>query len=267
MKNDKPAKTLALSVDIDATPEAVWKALTEGPGIANWFSPIAIAEGAGPGAKVTLGWSEQMKWTTTVAKWQEGRLVGWFDEGVMGEGTALAADFSIDSVGGKVRVTLVQSGFGAEGAWDDFFGGTEVGWTYFLRNLRIYLERHAGRTRRMVSLRFPVGIARVDAWERLLAPAGGLVAGLALAASEGSEGHVRLEEAPTAAVVEIAIPGRALALRLPELDDALLFLEFEGCSEAFHVGAYLSVYDDAVAARTEPGARRSLERVAAALKD
>ena len=39
MSDKKPERTLELHVDIDAPIEAAWKALTEGPGLANWFAP------------------------------------------------------------------------------------------------------------------------------------------------------------------------------------------------------------------------------------
>ena len=42
---------------------------------------------------------------------------------------------------GKTRVRLLQSAFGASEGWDDLFDGAETGWTYFLQNLRIDLEK------------------------------------------------------------------------------------------------------------------------------
>ena len=39
MTQKKPERTLEMHVDIDAPIEAAWKAITEGPGIANWFAP------------------------------------------------------------------------------------------------------------------------------------------------------------------------------------------------------------------------------------
>lgn len=265
MPDEKPAKRQQLSVDIEATPEAVWKALTEGPGLASWFAPIAQVEGRGVGAKVTFAWSEQMKWTTNVDGWDEGRMVRWLDHGVTGEGTALAAEFTVESVGGKVRVTLVQSGFGAAEGWDDFFDGTEVGWTYFLRHLRIWLERHAGRMRHMIDSRFPVKIGRAAAWRALFVEPGTLLRVAATALTEGGEVPLQLEELATPAVIELAIEGRALALRLPQLGDALLFLEFGMGAEEFHVGAWFSVFDADLAQRLRAPAARAFERAAAAV--
>ena len=256
----KPARTQRLEVEIEATPEAVWKALTEGRGIACWFAPEASTEGSGVGSAVTFAWSEQMRWTTHVDAWEPGKRVRWFDQGVMGDGTALACEFVIEALaGGKVRVTLVQSGFGENDGWDDFFAGTDVGWRYFLQNLRCYVERHAERTRHMISARLPVAIPRAQAWRTLLSDRGGLFAGDASKAQVGDRLTLRLGEATPAEVI-LAVEERAIALLLPALRDALLFLEFEAGDEGFHVGAWLSVYDAALAERLRSPATAALER-------
>ena len=49
MTQKKPERTLELHVDIDAPIEAAWKAITEGPGIANWFAPVAEVSAPGKG--------------------------------------------------------------------------------------------------------------------------------------------------------------------------------------------------------------------------
>jgi hypothetical protein len=62
----------------------------------------------------------------------------------MGPGTSMAVDYYLSTENGKTRVRLVQSAFGASEGWDDLFDGTKTGWTYFLQNLLIYLEKHLG---------------------------------------------------------------------------------------------------------------------------
>ncbi|HYC36730.1 MAG TPA: SRPBCC domain-containing protein [Usitatibacter sp.] len=261
----KPARQLKLEVDIDASPEAVWQALTEGEQIANWFAPEAASSGTGVGGEVTFGWSPEMRWTTKVDAWEPGKRVRWLDSpSFMGEGTAMATDWLIETAGGKTRLTLVQSGFGGgEGTWDDLFDGTEVGWTYFLHHLRVYLEKMPGRQRHMIASRFAVNRPRTSAWQALLSPRGGLLR----AASAGLPGdtvQLAIADPPLRAIVDIAIPGHALALRMPE-HDALLFLELEGKNEPFHLGAWLSVHDERHAGGMKASALEAFERVRAAL--
>lgn len=265
-KPGKPAKQIRLTTEIAASPEAVWKALTEGPQIANWFAPEVEAKGSGAGSEVTFGWTPEMRWTTKVDTWEEGKRLRWFDApSFMGEETAMASEWLLESSGGKTKLTLVQSGFGGEdGAWDDLFDGMEVGWTYFLHHLRVYVESLAGKQRHMISSRFAVGTPRAHAWQTMLSPAGGLLRASS-AAKPGDTVQLAIAEPPLPAIVDIALPGRALALRLPD-QGALLFLEFEGKGEPFHIGAWLSVHDAKRAGALKDSATQAFARAAKALE-
>jgi uncharacterized protein YndB with AHSA1/START domain len=263
MTEKKPERTLELHVDIDAPLETAWKAITEGPGIANWFGPIAEVSAPGEGATVSVGWSEDMMMTSTVVAWEPLKHLRLLDEsGWMGPGTSLAVDYYLSTENGKTRVRLVQSAFGASEGWDDLFEGTKTGWTYFLHNLRIYLEKHLGRARRLISERIEVDMPRQKFWRHLLSDAGGLVIGGTGGLKAGESIELRLHESATVrALVEVLIEGKGLSLRIPELTDALLFVELEGKSDKFHVGYWLSVYDEGQAAALEAPAKRAFRRI------
>ena len=263
MTQKKPERTLELHVDIDAPIEAAWKAITEGPGIANWFAPVAEVSAPGEGATVKAGWSEEMMMTSTVVAWEPLKHVRWLDEsGWMGPGTSLALDYYLSTENGKTRVRLVQSAFGASDGWDDLFDGIKTGWAYFLQNLRIYLEKLPGRVRRMISDRIEVDMPRQRFWRHLLSDAGGFVVGDAGTLKTGDSIKLRLKESGAVlAVVELLIEGRGLGLRIPELTDAMLFIELEGKSDKFHVGYWLSVYDEAQAKQLEKPAKRAFRRI------
>lgn len=263
MTAQKPERTLELHLDIDAPLEAAWKAITEGPGLANWFAPIAEVSAPGLGATVKAGWDEAMVMTNTVAAWEPVRHVRWLDEsGWMGPGTSLALDLYLSTENGKTRVRLVQSAFGESEGWDDLFAGITTGWAYFLHNLRIYLEKHQGRTRRMISERIRVEMPRREFWQRLLSDAGNLVVGHSGAVKARDSLQLKLgASAPVRAVVEMAIEGQGLGLSIPDLTDALLFIELEGQGDEFHVGYWLSVYDEAQAKALEAPAREAFRRI------
>ena len=252
MSDNKPAASLELDVTLDATPEAVWKAVTQAAQVGNWFAPDVTAAGAGPGSTLTVSWGGGLEFTTALGACDP-HHVQWINDEMMGPGTKFVADWFIATEAGKTRLRLVQSGFGEFDGWDDFLSSTEVGWRYFLHNLKVYLEKHAGKKRRMISSRFPVGIGRAQAWKRLNG------------ARQGQRVTVELGE-PIEAVAELVVPERAVALRIPSLDDALLFFEFEGSGNAFHCGAWLSVYDPKAASRIEPKAKQAFDRLAAAVK-
>jgi hypothetical protein len=111
----------------------------------------------------------------------------------------------------------------------------------------------------MISSRFSVTVPREAAWRKILSAEGGVIADGKGSVSLGDRVQVRLGDRTTAAVVDLAIPGRGLALRMPE-DDAILFLEFEGGRESFHIGAWWSVHDAAKAERIKADAMRTLDR-------
>jgi uncharacterized protein YndB with AHSA1/START domain len=263
MTQKRPERTLHLQVDVDAPIEAGWKAITEGPGIANWFAPIAEVSAPGKGATVKAGWGEEMMITSTVDAWEPLKHLRWLDEsGWLGPGTSMAVDLYLSTENGRTRVRLVQSAFGANEGWDDIFDGAEAGWTYFLQNLRIYLEKHPGRTRRLISERIQVEMPRQEFWRHLLSDAGGFAIGGAVGVKAGDWIELKLQEPATVrAVVEMLIEGQGLGLRIPELTDALLFVELEGKGDKFHVGYWLSVYDEALAKALETPAKRAFRRI------
>jgi hypothetical protein len=156
----------------------------------------------------------------------------------------------------------VQSAFGASEGWDDLFDGIKTGWTYFVQNLRIYLEKHQGRTRRMITERIQVEMPRQKFWQHLLSDGAGLVVGAPPTLKTGDSLKLKVQDSGTVrAVVEVLVEGQGLALRVPELTDALLFLELEGKKDKFHVGYWFSVYDEAQAKALEAPAKSAFKRV------
>ena len=231
MTNDQ--RVVDLTIDIDATLEDVWQALTTGEGIARWFAPHAAVT-AGEGGSVSIGWDpvwEPLRRMQTASEMPsaDGRMV------------RLAVDYYLEAHGGRVRVRLVHSGFDDSSSWDGYIDGLDAGWTYFLFNLKHALERHRGVDRRQLSARFRT-IAR-DGEDhpvfgakglRVRPPIGGLRPGDACRLSLGGvevDATVAVQRAP-----------RAIAFLVPAWNDALLFVEREGMKEAHHLGVWLSLY-------------------------
>jgi hypothetical protein len=71
--------------------------------------------------------------------------------------------------------------------------------------------------------------------------------------------------ATASGVVEVAKAGYALAVRIPELGDSLLAVEFETGAPSFNIGIYLSVWDSETAQRIDSPARAALANLRAAL--
>ena len=137
--------SLDLTIDIDATLDEVWHALTTGEGIARWFAPYAAVT-PGEGGSVSVGWDPKEMWDTADTVWEPLRHMQTASEMPSKDGriVRLAVDYFLEAHGGRVRVRLVHSGFDDSGSWDGYIDGLDAGWTFFLFNLKHALERHRG---------------------------------------------------------------------------------------------------------------------------
>jgi uncharacterized protein YndB with AHSA1/START domain len=234
-----------LSVDIRTSLDAAWRALATGEGIANWFPPSASVT-PGPGGSITFSFGPGEEWTSPIAHWEPNVRLGTVSDMPTKDGrmVQLAVDYYLSAKGGTVTVRLVHSGFDDSGSWDDFIDGVTAGWTYFLFNLRFYLERHPGSTRVMVNAR-PMCEAGIDEGRAAVFGPGGLDADADVAALQpGSPCTLRLGETRFNAIVAVAKLPRVVAFQLPALNDALLLLEREGLKPRHRVGIWLSFYGD-----------------------
>jgi uncharacterized protein YndB with AHSA1/START domain len=230
-----------LTIDIDATLDEVWQALTTGEGIARWFAPYAAVT-PGEGGSVSVGWDPKEMWEQPITVWEPQRRMQTAGDMPSKDGrmVRLAVDYHVEAHGGKVRVRLVHSGFD-DSSWDDYINGLDAGWTFFLFNLKHSLERHRGVDRQQLSARF-----------RTTAPAGedhpvfgakGLrtqpaVGGL----RPGDACHFSLGNVEVDATVAVRSAPRTIAFVVPAWNDALLFVEREGMKETHTVGVWLSLY-------------------------
>jgi uncharacterized protein YndB with AHSA1/START domain len=235
-------RTVDLTIDIDATLEEVWQALTTGEGIARWFAPYAAVT-PGEGGSVSVGWDPKEMWETPITVWEPQRRMQTASEMPTKEGgvVRLAVDYYLEVHGGRVRVRLVHSGFDDSGSWDDYIDGLDAGWSYFLFNLKHALERHRGVERRQLSARFRTTARAGEDHPvfgatglHLQPPMSGLRPGDACRLSLGS---VEVD----AAVAARHAP-RTIAFVVPAWNDALLFVEREGMKETHQLGIWLSLY-------------------------
>lgn len=151
-------------IEIDAPAERVWRALTEARELERWF-PLEARVEPGPDGRIWMGWGHGLGGWSSIEAWDPPRhlRVSW----LMGEGPAQVTDYVLEGRGGRTHLRVVTSGFPDDGSWDDMVESTRLGWRFELRQLKHYLERHAGEDRRAVFLRRRVGLSREEAWARL----------------------------------------------------------------------------------------------------
>ena len=236
-------RAIELEVEISATTEKVWQALTEAARLASWF-PLEARTGTGKGEKVFVSWGDDCAWETTIDVWEPGSHLRWLDDPwEKSDGTVvqLAVDYRIESRHGKTVLRLVNSGFGTGADWDDMYDGTQNGWIYFLRNLKHYLERHARDIRQMAWARFRTQGTPAEAWLAIVGDAGLEMSVDIGSLAAGQQTKMRLtKDLVYEAIIEIANVPATFAALVPELNDALLFIEMEAGGPT--CGIWLSTY-------------------------
>lgn len=226
-----PGRSIDKTIRIAAPVDAVWRALSEGQELERWF-PLRADVTPGVGGRIWLSWGPGVEAATPIEVWEPNRHLRAADEYPTGPDTPpvrVAMDFYIEAdAGGTTVVRLVHSGFQEGAEWDDQYEAMNGGWSYFLLNLKHYLERHRGTPRTMVWERRPLTRPRGAVWDALLA-------------ALGEPPALPIGKAGTGEVVFARGPGH-LALKLPDLADSLLFIELELGGERWHLGVWLSTY-------------------------
>lgn len=235
-------RVIDLSIDVEATLEEVWQALTTGEGIARWFAPHAAVT-PGEGGSVSVGWDPKEMWDTPITVWEPLRRMQTASEMPAKDGRTvrLAVDYYVEAHGGRVRVRLVHSGFDDSGAWDGYIDGLDAGWTFFLFNLKHALERHRGVDRQQLSARFRT-IARDGEDHPVFGDKGLRVRPPVSSLQPGDACRFSLGGREVNATVAMRRAQRAIAFVVPSWNDGLLFVEREGMKETHGLGVWVSLY-------------------------
>jgi uncharacterized protein YndB with AHSA1/START domain len=235
-------RVIELTIDIDATLDEVWQALTTGEGIARWFAPHAAVT-PGDGGSVSVGWDPKEMWSQPITVWEPLRRMQTASEMPTADGKVvrLAVDYYLEVQGGRVRVRLVHSGFDDSESWDGYIDGLDAGWTYFMFNLKHALERHRGVERRQLSARFRT-VARAGEEHPVYGAKGLRVQPRVGGLRPGDACRLSLGGGEVDATVAVRHAVRTIAFVVPAWNDALLFVEREGMKEAHHLGVWLSLY-------------------------
>jgi uncharacterized protein YndB with AHSA1/START domain len=225
-----PPRAFEMSLDIAATPDEVWRALTEAKELVRWF-PVEARVTPGQGGSMVWSWGEHWDWETRIDAWEPGRLLRLVQEDArpydaqgrplppgQAEPARIAMEFTLETVQGKTRLRLVHSGFGRGAAWDDEVEGITEGWQAELASLRHYLERHRGQDRVFEPTWLPTSLSRNDAWARLVGPGGFRFTPADPKAGQPYEVVVPGGERLTGTVV-LHLPRQTLAATVRELDD------------------------------------------------
>ncbi len=105
MSEDK--RSIDLQVEVEGTPEEVWKAIATGPGISSWYVPHTVEEREGGAATASFGPGPEMQIPGRVAAWEPpNRIV--FDD--CSDAPGLAFEWLVEARdGGTCVVRLVNT--------------------------------------------------------------------------------------------------------------------------------------------------------------
>src|SRR5579862_6931761 len=115
----KKGKTRVTSIEIatTATPDQVWKALTDPVELSRWF-PLTAKVKPGVGGEIFLSWGPDCEGKAPITVWEPGRKFAW-KEGAEGDPRGVTVEWTIEAREGKTCVRMVQSGFDAQSAEDE----------------------------------------------------------------------------------------------------------------------------------------------------
>lgn len=238
-------RDIVLSVELDASPEDVFRAVTDGTEIAKWLAPEARATAPQGGKKgsIWISWGEGMSAEHEVEIWDAPKRIR-HPSGKNGETKApLYADWLIEArEGGKATLRLVHSGFSVGADWDGEFEAHARGWKLMLENLRHYFARHPKKPAAHVIFTAQAKAEHGAVWTALLSKQ---AMGFDAAPKPGDSYRITTSSGEAlSGKVEMA-NGRDLALTVSELDDALLRVSLEGGSKpgsSTYVFGYVIAY-------------------------
>lgn len=223
---EKDTRTFETTLEIAAPVGAVWKALTDAKELVRWFPLEAEVEPRVDG-RYWISWRNEWQGEHRIRIFEpERHLRTTWSTGVKeSPPTELTVDYHLEGRGGRTVLRLVHSGFGRGAAWDEEFDGVSTGWTFELRSLRHYLERHPGRDRGAVFVVGPKsGLGGPQVWERVLRD--GLGAEPPAALAEGARYSLPVGDGETfTGTVLDCQPPRQLAGTVDGLDDGLFRVE------------------------------------------
>ncbi len=216
-------------IEIEATADQVWQALTDADQLTGWYVERAEVEPRA-GGKYFISWGEGMDGWGKIDVWEPPhrlRLVhlpaGGGDPGPNDPPLEepIIEEYTIEAAGGTTVLRMVNSGIPDSADWDAFYDGTDVGWDGFFLALRHYLTYHAGQPRNAFWIMAPFMDRAEVGWERLTAALAELGTLSGLAAGDRYDITTSLGDHLYGEVVAMDPPSKLL-LSVDPLDHGLL---------------------------------------------
>lgn len=173
-KKDQGPRRVETEVEIQASPEAVWKAIATGPGVKAWFMGMESEFEERVGGEVLVQMGDQKVPVAKITAWDPPNHFATEGDNAFGPGSPkIAYEWTVEAKeGGKCVMRMVQTLFTEDDSWDTQVGDTKAGWPAFFHVLRNYVERHAEEPSGVVQAMGPVPGTKEEAFERLASALG-----------------------------------------------------------------------------------------------
>lgn len=239
------ARRFEMVLDLPAPRDVVWRALTEAREIERWFATRVVSDQR-VGGRLEWNWDDHYRWIHTIEVHEPGsHLRTRYDSAVAdpaGGRRPLFVDFHLEGDGGVTTLRLCHHGFGPEADFDAEYDGISGGWPAELRSLRLYLERHLGKDRRVAWARCRVALPRAEAWRRLVG-VDGLNAPLLTSLREGDAFSIAVPGVSRLMGTALFVPhDREFTGRVGSHGDGWLRLSADEWGGATNVWLWLALY-------------------------
>jgi uncharacterized protein YndB with AHSA1/START domain len=130
-------------VEVDATPEQVWAAITTGPGVDSWFmGRTEVVPGEGGSVRTDMG---GFTMESAITGWEPSKRFAYRGDEAP-DGRFIAYEFLVEGrAAGSTILRTVTSGFLPGDDWADELEAMTLGTEMYFRTLVEYLSHFAGR--------------------------------------------------------------------------------------------------------------------------
>lgn len=159
-------RVVRAEIEIAASPERVWEAWADPEAIACWF--VDGAEGEGRAGELMKWKWEHFGYEIPVPVLESEPGERFVTGGEMPGRLPYRMEVHLESVDGRTKLRLMNSGFGEDESADFEFEGVRSGWTLALATLKHWLEHHDGQPRHQAFAMRPLAFeeARIAALYR-----------------------------------------------------------------------------------------------------